>query len=132
MLVYEPSHLSHITVQTELEHLWSSQDPLALDVPDAGLDGELLVLGHSHAAPGLDGTSKEDLPSQPRVPGVGDVVLPHVPVDPVGEVEVLVVHADQDVSHHSGHLRQHPAVHFLVGNIDDFLGRPVSLVWGRD
>ena len=126
--MYGPSHLSHITVQTELEHLWSSQDPLALDVPDAGLDGELLVLGHSHAAPGLDGTSKEDLPSQPRVPGVGDVVLPHVPVDPVGEVEVLVVHADQDVSHNPGHLRHDPAINLLVGNLDNLLSGPVSLV----
>ena len=42
---------------------------------------------------------------QPRVPGVGDVVLPDVAMYPVGEVEVLVVHADQDVRHDAGHLR---------------------------
>ena len=93
-----------------------------------------------------------------KAPGVSDVVLPHVSVQPVGEVEepggiqsqqicsphslwsedtnrfgisvqnnfVLeklqknresrpVVHADQDVRHHSGHLGHDPPLHLKHG-----------------
>ncbi len=44
-------------------------------------------------------------------PGVRDVVLPDVPVDPVGKVEELVVHADDDVSDDSGHVGQYPPLY---------------------
>merc|ERR1711937_456899 len=49
-------------------------------------------------------------------------------MNPVGEVEVLIVHADQDVSHHQGHLRKDPALYLLVRNINNLLCSPVTLV----
>ena len=120
-------HVQSLPVKTELQHLRSSPDPLVLDVPHAGLDAQLLVLGDGDGAPGLDGAPEEDLASHLGVPGVGDVVLPDISVQPVGEVEILVVHADQDVSHDTGHLGQDPAVHLLVGNLNNLFSCPVSL-----
>ena len=98
-----------------------------------------------------------------KAPGVSDVVLPHVSVEPVGEVEepggihsqqicplhsvlsedtmrfgtsvqnnfVLeklqknresrpVVHADQDVRHHSGHLGHDPPLNLKHGKFNGF------------
>ena len=60
------------------------------------------------------------------VPGVCDVVLPDVAVDPVAEVEVLVVHRDDDVGHDAGHVGQDPAGHLLGRDLDHLLGAPVS------
>lgn len=37
------------------------------------------------------------LPHQSGISGIGDVVLPDVPVDPVAEVQESVVQGDQDV-----------------------------------
>ena len=45
---------------------------------------------------------------------------------PFPEVEVLVVHGDDDVGHDSGHVGQDPAGHFLGRDLDHLLSSPVA------
>jgi len=97
-------------------------------VTGVGLNRELLVISDGHRPTPLDASSEEDLTSKLRVASVSDVVLPDVPVHPVGEVEILVVHADQNVSHHPWHLGKDPAFYLLVRNIDNLFSGPVALV----
>ena len=49
------------------------------------------------------------------LPAIRDVVLPDVPVDPVGEVQEPVVHADDDVGDDPGHVGQDPPLHLRKG-----------------
>merc|ERR1719510_2379868 len=119
-------HVKSLSVKTELKHLRCAPDPLLLDISHPGLDGELRVLGDRHRTARLDGSSEEDLAGELGVPGVGDVVLSHVSVDPVREVKILVVHTDQDISHHPGHIRQDPAINFLGWDVNHLLCSPVS------
>ena len=51
------------------------------------------------------------------IPGVSDVVLSDVSMEPVGEVEILVVHANDDVGHYAWHLRENPALNLISGII---------------
>ena len=44
----------------------------------------------------------------------------------VPEVEVLVVHGDDDVGHDAGHVGQDPAGHLLGRDLDHLLGGPVA------
>ena len=47
-------------------------------------------------------------------PCVSDVILPDVSMEPVGEVKILVIHADDDVSHHARHLRENPPFNLYI------------------
>ena len=47
-------------------------------------------------------------------PCVSDVILPDVSMEPVGKVKILVIHADDDVSHHAGHLRENPPFNLSI------------------
>ena len=48
------------------------------------------------------------------IPGVSDVVLPDIAMEPIREVEIFVVHADDDVGHDPRHLRQDPPLHLVI------------------
>ena len=48
------------------------------------------------------------------LPGICDVLLPDISMEPVREVEILVVHADDDVGHDPRHLWQDPALHLVI------------------
>ena len=87
---------------------------------------QLAILEDLDGLPLADGPAEEELPHHLGVPRVGDVVLPDVAVDPVAEVEVLVVHRDDDVGHDAGHVRQDPAGHLLGRDLDHLLGGPVA------
>ena len=87
---------------------------------------QLAVLEDLDGLPLADGPAEEELPHQLGVPRVGDVVLPDVAVDPVAEVEVLIVHGDDDVGHDAGHVGQDPAGNLLRRDLDRLLGGPVS------
>ena len=47
-------------------------------------------------------------------PCVSDVILPDVSMKPVGEVEILVVHTDDDVCHYTRHLWENPALNLMI------------------
>ncbi len=84
-------------VQTELEHLRAAIDALALDVSSLRLDIHLLVLQDLDAELLGDAAAKPKLAGQLGVLGVGHIVLPEVTVQPIGQVQVLVIHGHQDV-----------------------------------
>ena len=65
---------------------------------------KLLILGDLDRPTFVAGSAQEDLSDHLGVLGVRDIVLPHVPMDPVGEVEVLVIHGHDDVRHDTGHV----------------------------
>merc|ERR1719195_1277025 len=119
---------SSLSIKTQLQHLWGALNLLASCISGLWLHGHLLVLDHLDRSSSLDQPAEEYLSSQLGVPGVSDVVLPHVSVQPVGEVEEPVVHADQDVRHHSGHLGHDPPLNLLVWDVDHLLRVPVALL----
>merc|ERR1719228_2036656 len=121
-------HVQPLPVQTELQHLRSSFYALSFSIPHPGLHRDLLVLCYFDWPALLDGTSKEDLSRELGMPGVSDVILPDITVEPVREVEILVIHADDDVSHHTWHFWQDPTFHLFVRYINNLLSCPVTFV----
>lgn len=90
-----------LAVEAELEHLRSTIEPAAFDVHRLRLLVQLLVLDHAHLRVDHDRAAEEDLAGQPGIGSIGYVVLANVTVQPVGEVQVLVVEADEDVGDHA-------------------------------
>merc|ERR1719369_1023527 len=119
-------HVQPLTIQAKLQHLRSAFNPLSFCVPYSWLNRELLVLGNLDIATFLNGSTQEHLSCQLRIPGVSDVVLPDVAMEPVGKVEVFIIHTDDDISHHPWHFWQDPPLNLLTGNINHFLCCPVS------
>ena len=73
--------------------------------------------------------AEPDLTGQPRVRGIGDVVLAHVAVEPVREVEEAVVHREDEVGDQARH-RERPALERDALDLDHRVCRPAAVVGG--
>merc|ERR1719348_2334572 len=118
-------HVQPLPIQAELQHLRSSLYLLTLGKSYTWLHRQFFVFCNLYRSTLLDRTSEENLPCELWIPSIRNIILPDVSMKPVREVEILVIHADDDVSHDPWHLGQDPPLHLLAGHIDHLLRGPV-------
>src|ERR1051325_1533173 len=101
-------HIQAFAVEADLQHLRSAV--------------ELLAFEHRRFS---QDAAEPDLADHFRLRRIADVVLANVAVQPVGEIEVLVVHRQHQIGDEPRH-RNVPALDVLLGrHLDDLLDLPL-------
>lgn len=114
-------HVQSFAVQRQLQHLRSALQPNAAHNGRILLPIQFLVLGHHDARIGHGNAAQEHLSHQTRPLALRNVVLTNVAVQPVVQVQILIVERQQNVARQTVHCGHQPIVHLLGGNVD-YLG----------
>ena len=76
---------------------------------------------------GVEIKSKTDLSGQFRIMWIADVILANVAMQPVAEIEILVIHRQKDDRNYTRH-RDRPFGMRLVLDIDDLFPLPLTVI----
>mmetsp|Transcript_89633 Transcript_89633/g.124501 ORF Transcript_89633/g.124501 Transcript_89633/m.124501 type:complete len:288 (-) Transcript_89633:194-1057(-) len=122
-------HVEAFPVQGKLHHLCPTLNLDAFHYQRLGLCKAVLPLHGPHA---LQRAPDEELPHQLWL-GSRDVVLPHVAMQPVGEIQEAVVQGNHEVGDESRHLWQSPSLLNWDGlNLNHGLADPFSILALRE